>query len=47
MLVLGISENSINLLKEIDYQEEELIEETNQTKPANFLELLRNNFANK
>ena len=47
MLVLGISENSINLLKELDYQEEEFFEDTEQTKPANFLELLKSNFTNK
>ena len=47
MLVLGISENSINLLKELEAQDDEVFEETEQTKPANFLELLKSNFTNK
>ncbi len=47
MLVLGISENSINLLKELDSQDDEIIVETEQSKPANFLELLKSNFTNK
>ncbi|MBL1212536.1 MAG: flagellar biosynthetic protein FliO [Ignavibacteriae bacterium] len=47
MLVLGISENSINLLREMDSVEEEIIEEPVQQPPKNFLEMLRKNITNK
>ena len=47
MLVLGISENSINLLREMDSFEDEIIEEPVQTRPQNFLEMFRKNITSK
>lgn len=41
LLILGISENNINLLKEIDAEESDMMEETNAAHNQGFVDLFR------